>query len=216
MDYWHGSREPLSPGTELLSARARGVSDRLRLELVNLVDVDKVYITTDPDYARAWVARRGGALLRVEPRGRLFDDPDTPGLGYAVESAVVLEVAESPVEMGAMDIRKTFALVDPSRYDDKGFMIPQGDFLSDFVAQGLTREDCRKFGRWANPHRIVQNPETGEFVYLADDFEFVRATEARNLLDAGMSFPEVQVHLLRPEVENAMRKHVLDNPVAWV
>ncbi|OBA40792.1 hypothetical protein A5766_02010 [Gordonia sp. 852002-51296_SCH5728562-b] len=215
VEFWHGAKTKLPVGATLLSPRARGLEAVVRPGLKGVFDPTKVYVTSDRNYARAWVARRGGTLLRVQPIGHLHHDPDTPGHGFAVDQARILEVVESPVQMSVTEIRKTFALVQPERYDANGYMLPGGGFLSDLVEMGLTRQLCRQFEPWSNPHRIVVNPRTGIFHYLSDDAELFRAEDARVMLAAGTAMDIVAQRLYGAEYEADLRKRASENPIAW-
>lgn len=109
-------------------------------------------------------------------------DPDLPGVAFSAESARVLQVDEYPVRMSDADSRKAFASVDLTQYDAYGYLAPAGEFMEDLVALGLTKEICRTFPQWANPHRVVFNSDTEEFVYMVDDVTLAYSKAYRALL----------------------------------
>lgn len=223
--YWHGTRDnTLTAGQQLLpmsqwnpNAATQRRATFVSLYGQELYQPDRVYVTTDREYARAWVARRRGSLLRVDPHGPIEEDPDTgDSNGFAVSSAEILAVVERPVSMPQIDARKALAASDLTRYDANGYLRPGGAFLTDLVDLGITAADCRPFGPWANPHRIIYNPATGSFEYEADDVALHIQFLAQALLKQGMSEREVTAQINDPAVVARIRAHAKAEPNPWL
>jgi hypothetical protein len=226
--YWHGTHSlHLGVGDVLVpSAQRTDLADAPTTDeewvpamFTGLYSVDRVYMTTEREYARAWVARAGGALLRVRPHGTLGPDPDTGDSGgVTADSATILEVVERPVQMSTMQIRKAFARGDLSRYDDKGYLQPSEEVVGDLVTMGLTAEKCRTFGRWINPHRLIFNPEIGDFDYETNDFNLAYNMLLQTLADAdGITTHDAAERLKQhPRAIRQMEERVARRPLAWL
>lgn len=126
----------------------------------------------------------------------------------------MIAVEEDPVRMTQMEIRRAFAQIEPSRFDAAGFIVPHGDFLSDMVALGLTAADCRRFGRWANPHRIVF-VDNG-FRYETDDVSLTAARLFHRFVSDGMDEDEAAARVHHPEVLGNLRSQLHLRPDPWL
>lgn len=222
--YWHGSSIELTTSDVLLPA-SHHEPGYLVLTAADLYgyDRDRVYVTTNRELARAWASRSSaGCLLRVEPQGELEADPDFPGISYSTNQATIVDVEEHPIKMSMLAARKAFAHTDIGRYDEKGYLNPSDTFLADLVAHGLTREMCRAFGRWANPHRIVLDTRTHDFIYLADDVDYAAAEALRSMLnhyrvEQVEDLPEpFRSHATSGQLHRSTAALVAERPIPWV
>lgn len=109
------------------------------------------------ELARGWVVRclqveGGGALYRVQPvpPSSVEPDPDYEETGFSARRALVLEVAEDPVQMTedqavrAVSGRYSLWSDDSRMYDNAGYMQPPPEHR----AAGATPELYRHLGRW--------------------------------------------------------------------
>ncbi|TXH08417.1 MAG: hypothetical protein E6R04_10740 [Spirochaetes bacterium] len=166
-DFWHGGRRGIAVGEYIRSpderrrewsARERQIEALARRTGYNSDrDPKRVYLTTDRELARGWVIRclqgeGGGALYRVRPLppSSVESDPDFEETGFSARRALVLEVAEDPVQMTedqalrAVTARYSLWSDDSRMYDDDGYMLPPPEHQ----AAGATPELYRHLGRW--------------------------------------------------------------------
>ena len=116
VNYFHGGEAGLRVGDRILPPSVTGVramADSLppdhelapRAEVVT--DRTKVYLTTVPEFARAFAAlhpsgtfKRGGDVYRVEPEGDVEPDPDysgEPGRSVRCGSALIVGIVATGV-----------------------------------------------------------------------------------------------------------------------
>lgn len=117
--YWHGGAQGIGVGDRLLTprqlmSRGHAYAPRTGLMISSPTDVDRVYFSSERQFARAYGYRneillpngtriRRGALYLVQPVGRLEEDPDFEGAGvsWCAPSAIVLAVETAKVSMPA-------------------------------------------------------------------------------------------------------------------
>lgn len=168
VDYWHGGRRAIVVGDYVRSPHDRrrewsALERQIEAHYRRVgYDADRdpkrVYFTTDRELARGWAMNDmlqlegGGALYRVRPvpPSSLESDRDYAGVGFSARRALVLEVAEDPVQMteeaATRAVCAQYSLwTDDSRmYDDDGYMLPPPEHR----AQGATPDLYRHLGRW--------------------------------------------------------------------
>lgn len=166
--FWHGGRRGITVGQFIRAPRERRRewSALERQQEAHYArhgydsdrDPKRVYFTTDRELARGWAMNDmlalegGGALYRVKPMppSSLEPDPDYAATGFSARRAVVLEVAEDPVQMDAEAATRAVCAkyslwTDGGRmYDDEGYMQPPATHRQG----GATPELYRHLGRW--------------------------------------------------------------------
>lgn len=118
VQYWHGGTPGLAVGARLLSPFARGAAYDPREPAAGglVTRPDRVYFSTDREFARAYAFQTEiempsgalftrGTLYRVEPVGRVDEDPDYTGhrVSWCSRSAIVCDVEEVDVRMRVRD-----------------------------------------------------------------------------------------------------------------
>lgn len=168
VDYWHGGRRGIVVGDYVRSPHERrrewsALERQIEAHYRRVgYDADRdprrVYFTTDRELARGWAMNDmlqlegGGALYQVRPvpPSSLESDRDYAGVGFSARRALVLEVAEDPVQMTEEEATRAVCAqyslwTDDSRmYDDEGYMLPPPEHR----AQGATPDLYRHLGRW--------------------------------------------------------------------
>lgn len=134
--YWHGGCPGLSIGDLLLSPRdaaAAGLripyTPRERPELGIVSRTDRVYFSTDSDFARAFAFQTEittpsgtltsrGTLYAVAPTGPVHEDPDFAGhhISWCSTGAIITEIIETNVLMRTRDA--TRAIGSYASWDD--------------------------------------------------------------------------------------------------
>lgn len=172
-DYWHGGRRGIAVGEYIRSPNERrrewsALERQIEAGYRQIgYDADRdpkrVYVTTDRELARGWAMNQllaregGGALYRVKPvpPSSMVPDPDYEETAFSARRALVLEVAEDPVQMTeeeatrAVCARYSLWSDDSRMYDDDGYMLPPPEHW----AAGATPELYRYLGRWFQvPH----------------------------------------------------------------
>lgn len=117
--YWHGGAPGLKPG-ELITPRQHGDDAHLVDGCPTCearkqgapppdddLDPNRVYVTTDRDYARIYAAGYPcGALYTVDLVGELPDPSDDPVPSWAVEAARVRAVYDPLVTLDMKEVRR--------------------------------------------------------------------------------------------------------------
>lgn len=157
MTFWHGGRAGLRIGDQLLPPII--TQDQMSTShFMNEARVDRVYFTTDRELARVFSAAvytgvKSSALYRVQPAGDVEVDPDFAATGYQARRAVVLEVAETDVQLSEAErYRRTgrYLTWDDGRpmYDADGRL----QVTRQMEQIGITQADLdSRFAPWVNP-----------------------------------------------------------------
>lgn len=160
--YWHGGAPGLTVGSPLLSpaaAAAAGVATshtpRDRPEIGLVARADRVYFSSDQNFARAYAfqteitTRAGvtlsrGTLYQVSPVGPIEEDPDFAGrrISWCAPTARIIAIVGIDVRMRARDATK--AIGSYSSWDDGRPMYLDDGRLAltwQMEARGLTQAD---------------------------------------------------------------------------
>ncbi len=128
--YWHGGHPGLEIGAPLLSplnAAAAGLripyTPRERPELGIVSRTDRVYFSTNQDFARAFAFQTEittpsgtltsrGTLYAVTPTGPVDEDPDFAGhnVSWCAAGAIITEIVETNVLMRTRDATRAIGI----------------------------------------------------------------------------------------------------------
>ena len=95
-----GQQRPVHAGCQICAARARGKVATVAGIPIDMPSgrPDRIYITTDKDYARFYASLYGrGDLYLVDPVGEIEPSPEDHFPTWTVEAAVVVEVYQAAV-----------------------------------------------------------------------------------------------------------------------
>lgn len=165
---WHGGAPGLAVGDRIIP-RAKLPTTSFDRILENATDptlVDRVYLTTDRDFAFGWAVRYGnmpypgarhGALYAVTAIGELRPDPDfeADAGAWTAEEAIITEVdkrrVKGPPQLANKHINR-FARWS----DDTPVYTPDGYLrvAPVWAVEGVVESDLRQFGRWVSLEEI--------------------------------------------------------------
>lgn len=176
--YWHGGFPGIKVGSPLLSPQdavaARipiAYTPREHPEAGIVSRTDRVYFSTDQDFARAYafqteittpsgVPAGRGTLYRVEPAGQVEEDPDFAGHGisWCAPRAVIVEVVEIDVRMRARDATRAIGIY-ASWDDGRPMYLEDGRLCLTWQMEsiGLTQESVDEIVRpWTPVDRALE------------------------------------------------------------
>lgn len=172
--YWHGGGPDKAEGTRIRpDHKPRTPQQALQGLMLQAMgydsvrDPNRVYYTSDREFARAWAAYRyrdgDGALYRVRPvfPESCRPDPDCPRAGFATAELEVIAVEETDIRMPKEDMQrgvyKYSAWDDGSpQYDEGGYLLPSPQHRQ----FGVTASDYRAIPRWHPfPDEVALHPD---------------------------------------------------------